>query len=569
MTKTFFAARAALALLLGATFLTGASTRVSAAGASPRLAAKIIAPKPVKRATAGVLGGATERFSASTRDNVSHTATPRTGNMPRIETRVSDQTQPQQIDSSGGNDATGNNALGPLPYDLSQVKRLRVAGKLVDETPIRVGNMDVLAPIVGDNSSILATLGSTASRVAAGGAPAAVAGSESQSFQINRSDGVPVVMTVGKASAWMNGQEQSLRAAPLVIGGKIWLPIFSVAPLLGASARLDIQTGTLYLNPTIQSVEVFPARGYTVMTVKTSAPIPDGAVLMGQMDSPPKLYFTFANYSMGFDAAGTSGERVVSRGYGPVQQVRAGLFESFSDKTRVVLDLGKAMDATIQPLPEKNLFAIVLAPSGGAGSEAPPVMLDVPQPAPVGSSDTLRGSTIVVDAGHGGKDSGAPGRKSLEKNHALDIARRLRTELQKRGANVLMTRDGDYFISLQGRSDFANARQADVFISVHLDSADNSSASGSSVYYTSSQSLPLAREVSQELVRATGLSNRGIHQRRLWVTRKTTMPSVLTESAYMSNARDEALLMKPEFRQKIASALAQGISNYFARYRGR
>lgn len=566
MTKTFFAARAALSLLLGATIFTGASTRAPAAGTAPRAAVKNIAPKPVKRATAGVLGGQSERFTASTRDEA-----PRTLISPRVETRVSDQTQPQLVDSSSnnGNDATGNNAQAPLPYDLSQVKRLRVAGRLIDETPIRVGNMDVLAPIVGDNSSILSTVGATASRVATGSVPAAVAGGDGQSFQINRADGVPVVMTVGKASAWLNGQVQPLRAAPLVIGGKIWLPIFSVAPLLGASARLDLQTGTLYLNPTIQSVEVFPARGYTVMTIKTSAPIPDGAILMGQTENPPKLYFTFNNYSMGFDAAGTSGERVVSRGYGPVQQVRAGLFESYSDKTRVVLDLGKGMDATVQPLPEKNLFAVVLAPIGTPGSDPPPVIIDVPQPSPVGSSDTLRGSTIVVDAGHGGKDSGAPGRKSLEKNHALDIARRLRTELQKRGANVLMTRDGDYFISLQGRSDFANARQADVFFSVHLDSADNGSASGTSVYYTSSQSLPLAREVSQELLRATGLPNRGIHQRRLWVTRKTTMPSILTESAYMSNPRDEALLMKPEFRQKVASAMAQGISNYFARYRSR
>lgn len=470
-----------------------------------------------------------------------------------------------------GDAATGASALGALPFDAGLVRRVKVAGKMVGDTPLRVGNLDVLAPIIGENSSIISGLGVSVTRVAPGNMPGNLnTPTGDQSFQVNLPEGAPIVMTVGKATAYINNVEQILRAAPLVINDKIWLPLFSIAPLIGAAPRLDPSDGTLQLSPTVQSVELFTAKGYTVMTVKTSAPIRAGAVLMGTMDNPPKLYFDFLGYSMGFDAANSTGERAVSAGIGVVTKARAGLFESFPDKTRVVLDLKKEMTGVLQPLPDKSLYAIVIVPVGGVKPRITvPESGDPPPPSYNDSGDinaTLRGLTIVVDAGHGGHDSGAPGRRSLEKTHALDIAKRLRNNLESRGATVLMTRDGDYFISLQGRSDFANSRHADIFVSCHLDSADNRSASGPSVYYTSAQSLPLAREVMAELTRATGLKSRGIHQRRLSVTRKSLMPAILTESAFMSNASDEALAMNPQWRERVARGIAQGISNYVVRY---
>ncbi len=471
-----------------------------------------------------------------------------------------------------GDAATGASALGALPFDAGLVRRVKVAGKMVGETPLRVGNLDVLAPIIGENSSIISGLGVSVTRVAPGNMPGNLnTPTGDQSFQVNLPEGAPIIMTVGKATAYINNVEQTLRAAPLVINDKIWLPLFSIAPLIGAAPRLDPSDGTLQLSPTVQSVELFTAKGYTVMTVKTSAPIRSGAVLMGTMDNPPKLYFDFLGYSMGFDAANSTGERAVSAGIGVVTKARAGLFESFPDKTRVVLDLKKEMTGVLQPLPDKSLYAIVIVPVGGVKPRITvPADGDPPPPSYNDNSGdinaTLRGLTIVVDAGHGGHDSGAPGARSLEKNHALDIAKRLRNNLESRGATVLMTRDGDYFIPLQGRSDFANSRRADIFVSCHLDSADNRSASGSSVHFTTAQSLPLAREVLTELARATGLKNRGLHQRRLSVTRKSLMPAILTESAFMSNASDEALAMNPQWRERVARGIAQGISNYVVRY---
>jgi N-acetylmuramoyl-L-alanine amidase len=384
---------------------------------------------------------------------------------------------------------------------------------------------------------------------------------EDQSFQINLPQGDPIVLTIGKSLAYIRQSELPLRAAPLVINGKIWLPIFSLAPMLGAATRLDPETGTLHVNPTVQSVELFSAKGYTVMTIKASAPLRAGSVLMGTMDDPPKVYFDFQGFSMGFDAFNSTGERIVSGGLGPVERARAGMFESFPDKTRVVLDLKKTMKTVVQPLPDKTLFAMVLVPPG---SSARPDFSD-PQPRPTGLNDTLRGVTIVVDAGHGGHDSGARGAKSIEKNHALDISKRLRNNLVARGATVLMTRETDNFISLQSRVDFANSRRADIFLSVHINSFRPTSAGTETFFYTG-HSAALAREVHQELAQATGLPNRGVSQARFYVIRNTWMPSILTETAFISNPKEEALLMNPAWREKIAKGMAQGVANYVTRY---
>lgn len=448
-------------------------------------------------------------------------------------------------------------ALGPLPIDLNLVKRVRVAGQDIAEAPMRVGNLDVLSPIVGDDSQILKRLGATATRVAVANIPGNLnTPTEDQIFQINLAQGAPIVLTVGKSVALIGGEEQQLRAAPLVMGGKIWLPLYSIAPLLGASPRLT-PDGTLQLNPTVQSVEMFPAKGYTVLTIKTSAPIRPGDILMGTTENPPKLYIDFRGYSMGFDATYSSNQRNVSEGLNEVKTVRAGMFQSFPDTTRVVMDLTKEMQSLVQPLPDKTIFALLLSPVGGPKIK----VVGDPQPPP----GSLRGLKIVVDAGHGGKDGGASGARSREKDHTLDISKRLKKYLEARDATVLMTREDDSYPTLQGRVDFANSRRADLFISVHINSFRSTSA-GTETFFWTAQSAAFAREVHKELAKATGLPNRGVTQTRFFVIRKTNMPSVLTETAFISNPREEALLVTPAFRDRVAKGMAQGIANYVSRY---
>jgi N-acetylmuramoyl-L-alanine amidase len=462
-------------------------------------------------------------------------------------------------------------AQSQLAIDLGQVRRIKVAGVLVSDSPMRVGNLDILAPIIGDESSLLSRLGATASRVSEKNIPGNInTPTNAQSFQLNMAPRDPIVLTVGQATAYIKGQEQQLRAAPLVMNGKIYLPVFSIAPLLGAAVRLQAD-GTLNITPTVQSVELFPAKGYTVLMVKTSAPIPDKAVLMGTVDQPDdKVYFDFSGYAMGFDATNSTTERVVSGGLNDVRQVRAGMPQSFPDVTRVVLDLKKKVKTVLQPMPDKTMFAVLLyapqapkptpIPPGPGPRPTPGLAIDIPQ---------LSGLTIVIDPGHGGRDIGAPGARSKEKDHTLAISRLLRDELVRRGATVLMTHNGlpSYRkLELQERVNFANSRRADIFYSVHINSSTSRSSAGTETFFWTAQSQALAHETQKALAKATGLKSRGVSQRRFFVIRNTSMPSVLTETCFISNPDEESKLLNPEWRARVARGMAQGIANYVAKY---
>lgn len=448
-----------------------------------------------------------------------------------------------------------SSAYGPTP-DLGSIKTVSISGHEVRALPMRVGNLDILSPF----TSSLSYLGASASQANPSYLPKGTPHSQrNEFFQLNVPGQRPIILQIGKAVAYVDGNSKPLLAAPLLMKGQIWLPVFSIAPLLGAAARIS-PDGTLYLNPTVQSVRVFKVKGTLTMTVSTSAPIPDGKILMGTTDNPPKIYFDFQGFSMGFDARGSTDQQKVSDGNGEIDQVRAGLFQSFPDTTRIVLDLNKPLQASVQPMPDKTLFAVLLVSPGTATATVTNV-----DDAPTGNG-SMKGLTIVVDAGHGGHDTGAPGQKSLEKNHALDIAKRLKTYLQGMGAKVLMTRDDDTFISLEGRVAFANSHKADIFFSVHLNSYTSSSA-GSETYYYTPQSKNLAYEVQKTLDAASGLPNRGVKSARFYVIRHTTMPSVLTESCFISNPQEEALVMQPSYRDKLARGMAQGIANYVKKYR--
>lgn len=464
--------------------------------------------------------------------------------------------------NSGDSNAQVTEQLEALPLDITAIQRLKVAGEDIDATPMRVGNLDILAPIVDQ----LPSLGATATRAAESNIPdlshipEKERPGKNQFFQLNFPDGTntpPLVFAVGRSVAYVQKEAYTLRAAPLVIKGKLWLPVFSIAPLLGASPRLDA-SGTLNLNPTIQSVELFEVKGVLAVTIKSSAPLPSNKVLMGTLEGPDKIYFDFPGYSMGFDAGNTTGERTIAGGLREVERVRAGLFQGFPDTTRVVLDLDQKLEAAIQPLPDKTIVAFLLYNRNRRDPDDPP-------PPPPIKTGSLRGVKIVVDAGHGGHDSGARGAQSNEKDHALDISRRLRNYLINQGATVFMTREDDRFISLQGRVDFAHRRAADIFFSVHINSFRSTSA-GTETFYYSGKSKALAGEVQKELIKATGLRNRGISSARFFVIRKTRMPSVLTETAFISNPREEKLLVNAGFRDRVAQAMARGITNYVRRY---
>jgi N-acetylmuramoyl-L-alanine amidase len=185
------------------------------------------------------------------------------------------------------------------------------------------------------------------------------------------------------------------------------------------------------------------------------------------------------------------------------------------------------------------------------------------------TSRALQGKTIVVDAGHGGHDPGAVGivHNLTEKLVNLDTALKLTKLLEGAGARVLLPRQTDVFIQLGQRVAIANNARADIFVSIHANAHNNRSIGGTETYYNSSyrpaDSRRLASLVQQELVKELTLRDIGIKEGSFYVIRHTTMPSILLEMGFLSNAHEETLLNQPSFRQRSAEAVFRGILRYF------
>ncbi|HMF53687.1 MAG TPA: N-acetylmuramoyl-L-alanine amidase [Edaphobacter sp.] len=219
----------------------------------------------------------------------------------------------------------------------------------------------------------------------------------------------------------------------------------------------------------------------------------------------------------------------------------------------------------------------------------------------------LKIGRIVIDAGHGGHDSGTIGVDGLEeKDVVLDVALRLGKLLHERlGSEIIYTRSDDTFIPLETRTAIANKAQADLFLSIHANSSSDSSARGVETYYLNFTSQPDALEVAarenavsdqsihqlSDLVKKialkdkidesrefasnveenlyaglergnTGLKNRGVKKAPFVVLIGANMPSILTEISFVTNPKDADQLRQPEYRQRVAESLYKGVAKY-------
>uniref|UniRef100_UPI00403F3482 N-acetylmuramoyl-L-alanine amidase n=1 Tax=Anoxybacillus sp. FSL W8-1294 TaxID=2954655 RepID=UPI00403F3482 len=181
----------------------------------------------------------------------------------------------------------------------------------------------------------------------------------------------------------------------------------------------------------------------------------------------------------------------------------------------------------------------------------------------------VKGRIIVVDAGHGGKDTGAMSGGANEKTVVLGVAKWLKEKLEKAGATVVMTRETDVYPTLQDRVDMAKDNYAEMFVSIHTNSATNTSAKGAEVYYDSStnpnaeESKKLAQYIQEEIVRMANMVDRGVKNNRLYVLRNNSVTSVLVELGFISNAEDRAKLTSAEYQNIYAEAIYQGIVKYY------
>ena len=178
----------------------------------------------------------------------------------------------------------------------------------------------------------------------------------------------------------------------------------------------------------------------------------------------------------------------------------------------------------------------------------------------------FKGTLIVIDAGHGGKDPGAVGSKVQEKALTLKAAQMLESALLKQGFKVYMTRSTDEYVGLYERAAMANDLNATLFVSIHINAFTNPSVNGVEVLYgneSMSSDKGLAQSIQKELIAALGANDRGIASRpRLVVLRETKMTSVLAELGFLSNATEQDNLMKDAYLQKAANAMAKAIVNF-------
>lgn len=340
----------------------------------------------------------------------------------------------------------------------------------------------------------------------------------------------------------------------------------------------------------------------------------------GSAGKPGRIVLDIQNSRLG------SGVKDITIGDGLLKGVRVALYKA--GVVRIVLDTDNIRDYKIFPLSDPARLVIdvrgerpteisrlenSLTSRVNAGlpetSKTEREELLKPRPAkkqPVAIAKIRR---IVVDPGHGGHDPGAVGQSGLqEKDVVLSIGLKLREKLQDElGLDVVMTRSSDVFIPLEERTAIANKVGADLFVSIHANAAPNRSASGIETYYLNlaktekvaqlaakengttlekvstlqailfdlmanyklNDSAHLAEEVQKALYKTTkarysDTRNLGVKQGPFYVLVGATMPSILVETAFISNTSEEAHLKDPAFHDLAADGILNGVKGYIA-----
>ena len=418
----------------------------------------------------------------------------------------------------------------------------------------------------------------------------------------------------------------------------------------GANAALKCALGKLILlacalaassagaTDRIAAVRVWPAQDYTRITIEADRPIRHELLLV---KNPERLVLDLD----GVDFASVQREIAdkILPGDPYIAQMRAGRYKP--GVVRVVLDLktevqpqiftlkpvgeyGHRLVLDVYPLaPIDPLMALLQKPELKIGvdeQQAESATAAVPEPGRAGASKAeesgksrplvARMVTIVVDAGHGGEDPGARGRRgSREKNVTLIIAKKLKAIIDAEpNMRAVLTRDGDYFIPLQVRVQKARRVRADLFVSVHADAFVKPHARGSSVFALSERgatstaakwlakrendadliggvnldvkdrylamtladlsltaqindSLKLGKAVLSELGGVNALHKGDVEQAGFAVLKAPDIPSILVETAFISNPEEERRLNDEAYQEKMAQAIFKGIKRYFTR----
>ncbi len=171
---------------------------------------------------------------------------------------------------------------------------------------------------------------------------------------------------------------------------------------------------------------------------------------------------------------------------------------------------------------------------------------------------------VVIDPGHGGRDSGAVGINGLrEKDVVLDIGKQVSTLLEQNGIKVIMTRSSDREVELEPRVQLAERVNANLFVSIHANAINMTrpDISGLETYYYHN-GLGLAKTIHNSILQKIGLPDRRVRQANFYVIKFTSMPAVLVEVGFVTGKDDASKLANPAYRSQMAQAIAQGILQY-------
>ncbi|QHE53099.1 SH3 domain-containing protein [Pontibacillus sp. HMF3514] len=179
-------------------------------------------------------------------------------------------------------------------------------------------------------------------------------------------------------------------------------------------------------------------------------------------------------------------------------------------------------------------------------------------------NQTLKNKTIVIDAGHGGRDVGTIGHDGFyEKKLTIKTANRLAERLRLAGANVILTRTDDTYISLSSRATMSNVKGADAFLSLHYNSFPQSpSVSGIGTYYYHDRDRAFAQTVQRAMIQSTALHNREARFGDYHVIRENRQPALLLELGFLSNPQEGKTVQTKSFQEKITKGIAKGVIEY-------
>ena len=364
---------------------------------------------------------------------------------------------------------------------------------------------------------------------------------------------------VSVANVKVNGFDLYSEYKPYVDNGRTFVPIRELTELMGANVKWNQKTKSVSISMMDKDVKlkinspVVYVNGKKMRIDEASVPKLTQYTAQNN-DCKTMVPLRFLSESLGFSVDWDQSKRLAKIDNGMAQAPQQ------KEQVKPVQDTKKPVEKVKEPMPLPK---------------EPKVNEAKPHPMEPGQKKDI---TVVIDPGHGGKDSGAVAEdKTTEKSLTLRLAPRVEAMLRAKGYNVIMTRSTDEFIALSERAAIANRNNADIFVSIHFNSAGSASPYGIEVLYASENDVELkknagdqtllAKEVLNAVLRETGANSRGIKNRpELAVLRRTNMTACLIEGGFMSNPAELQKLKNDSYLDKLAMGIVTGIENYNRKY---